>query len=60
LYRYSAVINAPLAAIADELGFADDNVRKGAVVSILVAGGFLGGLGIGPVVGLYKLNPVDA
>jgi|AntAceMinimDraft_5_1070358.scaffolds.fasta_scaffold36659_1 hypothetical protein len=36
------MINAPLAAIADDLGFADDNVRKGAVVSILVAGGFLG------------------
>lgn len=46
---HSAVINAPLSAIADDLGFAGDNVAKGAVVSVLVAGGFLGGLGIGPL-----------
>ena len=46
---HSAVINAPLSAIADDLGFAGDNAAKGAVVSVLVAGGFLGGLGIGPL-----------
>ena len=45
---HSAVINAPLSAISEDLGFAGDNVRKGVVVSVLVAGGFLGGLGIGP------------
>ena len=46
---HSAVINAPLGAIADDLGFAEDVAAKGAVVSVLVAGGFLGGLGIGPL-----------
>ena len=46
---HSAVINAPLGAIADDLGFAGDVAAKGAVVSVLVAGGFLGGLGIGPL-----------
>jgi hypothetical protein len=30
---HSAVINAPLSAIAEDLGFAGDNVMKGAVVS---------------------------
>ena len=50
LYGYhSAVINAPLSAIADDLGFAGDNFRKGVIVSVLVAGGFLGGLSIGPL-----------
>ena len=46
---HSAVINAPLGAVAADLGFAGDNAAKGAVVSVLVAGGFLGGLGIGPL-----------
>ena len=46
---HSAVINAPLSQIADDLGFAGNNGAKGAVVSVLVAGGFLGGLGIGPL-----------
>jgi hypothetical protein len=45
---HSAVINAPLADIAEDLGFAGDNVAKGAIVSIMVVGGFAGGLGIGP------------
>ena len=46
---HSAVINAPLGSIAADLGFGGDNAKKGAVVSVLVAGGFLGGLGIGPL-----------
>ncbi|ACO66909.1 major facilitator superfamily [Micromonas commoda] len=45
---HSAVINAPLADIAEDLGFGGDNFAKGAVVSIMVVGGFAGGLGIGP------------
>ena len=45
---HSAVINAPLADIAEDLGFGGDNVAKGAIVSIMVVGGFAGGLGIGP------------
>ena len=45
---HSAVINAPLADIAEDLGFGGDNFAKGAVVSIMVVGGFVGGLGIGP------------
>ena len=45
---HSAVINAPLADIAEDLGFAGDIVAKGAIVSIMVVGGFAGGLGIGP------------
>ena len=40
---HSAVINAPLADIAEDLGFAGDNVAKGAIVSIMVVGGFAGG-----------------
>ena len=40
---HSAVINAPLADIAEDLGFGGDNFAKGAVVSIMVVGGFAGG-----------------
>ena len=39
--------NAPLSAIASELGFADDDGVKGVVVSALVLGGALGGLTVG-------------
>ena len=45
---HSAVINAPLTAIATDLGFADGNWVKGAVVSVMVVGGIAGGLAIGP------------
>ena len=44
---HTAVCNAPLSAIASELGFADDDGVKGVVVSALVLGGALGGLTVG-------------
>ena len=39
------VVNAPLDAISASLGFAGDAVRQGQVVSIGLAGAFLGSLG---------------
>lgn len=44
---HTAVCNAPLSAMASELGFADDDGVKGVVVSALVLGGALGGLTVG-------------
>ena len=44
---HTAVCNAPLSAIASELGFADDDGVKGVVVSALVLGGAVGGLTVG-------------
>jgi len=41
------VCNAPLSAMASELGFADDDGVKGVVVSALVLGGALGGITVG-------------
>ena len=43
------VVNAPLDAISATLGFAGDAVRQGQVVSIGLAGAFLGSLGGGPL-----------
>ena len=44
---HTAACNAPLSALARDLGFADDDYVKGAVVSALVIGGAIGGLTVG-------------
>ena len=44
---HTAVCNAPLTALANDLGFGDDDALKGIVVSALVLGGACGGLGVG-------------
>ena len=44
---HTAVCNAPLAAMAHDLGFASDDGLKGIVVSALVVGGAVGGLSVG-------------
>ena len=44
---HTAVCNAPLAAMASDLGFASDDAIKGIVVSALVVGGAVGGLTVG-------------
>ena len=44
---HTAVCNAPLTALANDLGFGDDDGLKGIVVSALVLGGACGGLGVG-------------
>jgi MFS family permease len=41
-------MNAPLDSIARDLGFAGDNVLKGAVVTVMIVGGVIGGVVIGP------------
>jgi MFS family permease len=44
----SGVMNAPLESIARDLGFEGDNVLKGAVVTVMIVGGVIGGVVIGP------------
>ena len=51
---HTAVCNAPLSAIASELGFADDDGVKGVVVSALVLGGAVGGLTVGALSDKWK------
>lgn len=46
---HTAACNAPLDAIANDLAFGGDQGLKGLVVSALVIGGALGGLGVGGV-----------
>ena len=50
---HSAVINAPLAAIASDLGFAESDGLKGLVVSVMVLGGVIGGFSIAPFADKY-------
>ena len=50
---HSAVINAPLASIASDLGFAESDGLKGVVVSVMVLGGVLGGFSIAPFADKY-------
>ncbi|KAK3245447.1 hypothetical protein CYMTET_44980 [Cymbomonas tetramitiformis] len=50
---HSAVINSPLNDLARDLGFPGDLALKGLTVSIMVAGGVFGGLGIGAVADKY-------
>lgn len=44
----SGVMNAPLESIARDLGFEGDTVLKGAVVTVMIVGGVIGGVVIGP------------
>lgn len=50
---HTAVCNAPLTALANDLGFGDDDGLKGIVVSALVLGGACGGLGVGGLSDAY-------
>jgi MFS family permease len=50
---HSAVINAPLASIASDLGFAESDGLKGLVVSVMVLGGVVGGFSIAPIADKY-------
>jgi len=50
---HSAVINAPLASIASDLGFAESDGLKGVVVSVMVLGGVFGGFSIAPFADKY-------
>ena len=50
---HSAVINAPLASIAQDLGFASNDSLKGLVVSVMVLGGVIGGFAIAPFADKY-------
>jgi hypothetical protein len=47
--RASGVMNAPLESIARDLGFEGDTVLKGAVVTVMIVGGVIGGVVIGPM-----------
>lgn len=47
---YRRVMNGPIVSIARELGFEGNSILEGLVVSIFIAGAFIGSIGSGPLV----------
>ena len=44
------VMNGPIVSVAEELGFEGDPILEGLVVSIFIAGAFVGSLSCGSIV----------